>query len=274
MSFDNALYRVWSYVRHNLTAWHSGGEGVHSPTLFYIVRMIIYDENAYYAYAHIEQQRKRLLRSKETLQQHDYGTGARASEEQQPKVITRSVSDVARTHLESPKAGQLLFRLANYLTAAQGKPLTIVELGTSLGITTAYLAAPDSRNAVLTYEGAEEVADVAMEVWRTLKLTNIEPVIGNIDDTLGDHCPKVVDLAYIDANHTREATLRYFRQLLPAAREHSIFVLDDIHHSPEMEQAWHEIQAMKQVTSTIDCYHLGLVFFNRHYLRKNYRIRI
>lgn len=189
-------------------------------------------------------------------------------------MITRSVSDVARTHLESPKAGQLLFRLANYLTAAQGKPMTIVELGTSLGITTAYLAAPDSRNAVQTYEGAEEVADVAMEVWRTLGLTNIEPVIGNIDDTLGDHCPKVVDLAYIDANHTREATLRYFRQLLPAAREHSIFVLDDIHHSPEMEQAWHEIQAMKQVTSTIDCYHLGLVFFNRHYLRKNYRIRI
>ena len=157
--------------------------------------MIIYDENAYYAYAHIEQQRKRLLRSKETLQQHDYGTGARASEGQQPKVITRSVSDVARTHLELPKAGQLLFRLANYLTAAQGKPLTIVELGTSLGITTAYLAAPDSRNEVQTYEGAEEVADVAMEVWRTLKLTNIEPVIGNIDDTLGDHCPKVVDLA-------------------------------------------------------------------------------
>ena len=51
-------------------------------------------------------------------------------------------------------------------------------------------------------------------------------------------------------------------------------MIDDIHHSPEMERAWHEIQAMKEVTSTIDCYHVGLVFFNKHYIRKDYRMRI
>ena len=236
--------------------------------------MIVYDQNAYYAYVRIEQQRARLLRSKATVQQQDYGSGARERAKGAPQVITRTVGEVARTHLESPQVGQLLFRLVNYLTEAQGRPLTIVELGTSLGITTAYLAAPDGRNVVQTYEGAEEVADEAREVWQALRLTNIQSLIGNIDDTLVGSCPKPVDIAYIDANHTREATLRYFKQLLPAARAHSIFILDDIHHSPEMEQAWHEIRAMKQVTSTIDCYHLGLVFFDPHYMRKNYRIRL
>ena len=88
------------------------------------------------------------------------------------------------------------------------------------------------------------------------------------------HMPKSVDVAYIDANHTYEATTRYFRQLLPAAKQHSIYVIDDIHHSPQMEQAWQEIQQMEQVTSTIDCYHIGLVFFNKHYIRKHYRMRI
>ena len=113
-----------------------------------------------------------------------------------------------------------------------------------------------------------------MQVWRELGIQNIVPVIGNIDDTLSRYKAKKTDLAFIDANHTYEATMRYFRQLLPSATQHSIYVIDDIHHSPEMERAWHEIQAMKEVTSTIDCYHVGLVFFNKHYIRKHYRMRI
>lgn len=274
MAFSSVLYRARSYVRHQLTAWHTGGEGVHSPTLFYIVRMIMYDDNAYYAFPQIEQQRERLLHNTNTLCQIDYGTGARAKENGGNTGILRRIADIARSHLAPPATGQLLFRLANYLTVSLRTPLTIVELGTSLGITTAYLASPNRANTVLTYEGAEEVADEAMKTWRTLGLTNIEPVIGNIDQTLAASCPKQVDLAYIDANHTYEATLRYFRQLLPAAGQQSIYVVDDIHHSPEMERAWCAIQAVPQVTSTIDCYNFGLVFFDKHYIRKHYRMRI
>jgi len=231
------------------------------------------DDNAYYAYPKIEQQRKRLLQSTAVVNHTDYGTGARAKGAEATDQ-TRRVADIARLHLESPSIGQLLFRLVNYLTGVSQEPLTIVELGTSLGITTAYLAAPSERNTVQTYEGAEEVADVAMDVWRELGIRNIVPVIGNIDETLERYKAKKTDLAFIDANHTYEATLRYFRQLLPSAAQHSIYVIDDIHHSPEMERAWKEIQAMQQVTSTIDCYHVGLVFFNKHYIRKHYRMRI
>lgn len=247
---------------------------MHSPTLFYIVRMVVYDDNAYYAFPRIEQQRACLMRSTDVVQQIDYGTGARASEGQQYSAVTRRVADIARSHLEKPEIGQLLFRLVNYLTSKSQRPLTIVELGTSLGITTAYLASPDEHNTVLTYEGSEEIAEIATDVWRTLGLTNIKPVLGNIDDTLPDSGIKHVDLAYIDANHTYEATVRYFRELLPEAGQNSIFVIDDIHHSPEMERAWKEIQACERVTSTIDCYLVGLVFFNKHFIRKHYTMRI
>lgn len=234
--------------------------------------MILYDDNAYYAFPRIEQQRAALLRSTTTIRQQDYGTGAGTDS---PNASTvRRVAHIARTHLESSKIAQMLYRLVNHLTATQQRPLTILELGTSLGITTAYLAAPSAKNTVQTYEGAEEVLEVAEQVWRTLRLTNIEPVLGNIDQTLPKLCPKQIDLAYIDANHTCEATLRYFRQLLPHIASHTIIVVDDIHHSPEMERAWHEIQTVKQVTSTIDCYHIGLVFFNPHYIRKHYKMRI
>lgn len=233
----------------------------------------MYDDNAYYAFPRIEQQRAELLHSPVEVQQLDYGTGSVTSKTELP-TNHRRVADIARTHLETPKIAQLLYRLVNHLGATQQRPLAIVELGTSLGITTAYLAAPSPRNSVLTFEGATEVLDVAMNVWRTLGLTNIQPIVGNIDNTLPKHCPKRIDLAFIDANHTYEATVRYFRQLLPAAGQHTIIVIDDIYHSPAMERAWRDIQAMKEVVCTIDCYHIGLVFFNKHYIRKHYRMRI
>ena len=236
--------------------------------------MIVYDDNAYYAYPRIEQQRAALLRSTSMVEQVDYGTGAEVRPTGTPLATLRRVADIARTHLESPKIAQLLFRLVNHLSATERRPLTIVELGSSLGITSSYLALASLQSTVQTYEGAQDVLNVAEDVWRNLGLTNIEPVIGNIDDTLPKHCPKHVDLAFIDANHTYEATLRYVRQLLPTMAEHSILVVDDIYHSPEMERAWRDIQVLPEVTSTIDCYYIGLVFFNKHYIRKHYKMRI
>lgn len=232
--------------------------------------MIVYDDNAYYAFAPIEQQRQRLLSCRNVVSQTDYGTGGSGA----PADVRRRVSDIARTHLEKPKIAQLLFRTVNYLTEQQQRPLNIVELGTSLGITTAYLASPNEQNSVLTYEGAPEVAKIAAGVWKSLVLTNIRQITGNIDDTLAPSCPKQVDIAYLDANHTCEATLRYFRQLLPAAQPHSIYIVDDIHHSPGMEQAWKTIQAMEEVTSTLDLFHIGIVLFNPHLMRKHYKLRI
>ena len=274
MTGSNALYRLRSYARHKLTAWHTGGEGVHSPALFYVVRMVIYDDNAYYAFPLIERQRARLLHSTAMVQQEDYGTGARARDGALPQVTSCCVADIARMHLASPKVGQLLFRLVNHLTATQQEPLTIVELGTSLGITTAYLASPGSRNSVLTFDDAEDASDIALDVWRELELKNIQPVIGSIDDTLQTIRTKRIDLAYIHDAYTYEATMRFFRQLLPTAGQHSIFVIGGIHHSAEMEHAWLDIQDIGQVTSTIDCYDVGVVFFNKHYMKKHYKIRI
>ena len=241
--------------------------------------MIVYDDNAYYAFAPIEKERQRLLHCDDTIEQTDFGTGATNTRDASAMhgahpAIERRVCDIARTHLETPQIAQLLFRTVNYLSEQQHAPLTIVEVGTSLGITTAYLAAPSEQNSVLTFEGAPQVAKIAAGVWKKLVLTNIRQVLGNIDRTLPDNCPRQVDVAYIDANHTCEATLRYFRQLLPAAGAHSIYVIDDIHHSPQMQQAWRTIQQMKEVTSTLDLYHVGIVFFNPHLMKKHYKLKL
>ena len=175
--------------------------------------------------------------------------------------------------------GQLLFRLVVFMGEHEKRPLRIVELGTSLGITTAYLASADSRNQVLTFEGSEAVLNVAKGVWKALKLENIEWITGNIDDTLynighAEDAPKRLDLAYIDANHTYKATKRYADYLIPQMTEKGVVIIDDIHYSKEMEQAWTELKADPRVTSSMDIYHAGLLFVDPHYLKRHYRCRV
>jgi predicted O-methyltransferase YrrM len=154
------------------------------------------------------------------------------------------------------------------------RPLEILELGTSLGVTTAYLAAADSRNRVVTLEGSGEILKVAKGLWKALKLENIEWKEGNIDDTLFICAREKIDLAFVDANHTYEATMRYVNFLLPRMREKGIIVLDDIHYSGQMERAWQELRNDSRITTSMDLYHVGLLFFDPHYLKRNYIIRL
>lgn len=264
------LQRIWSYVRHVLAAWNTSGEGIHSPYLFRLVRFVLRDKNAYYCFGDIERRREYLLACPDELDVVDYGS--RGSKE--GKQVRRKINEIAAGHLESAKMGQLLFRLVNFMGQEEKRPLEILELGTSLGITTAYLSSADSHNHVVTLEGSEAVWQVARGVWRALRLKNIESKVGNIDDTLYLYAREKLDLAYVDANHTYEATMRYADYLLPRMHEKGVLVIDDIHYSEEMERAWTALKNDSRVTTSMDLYHMGLLFVDTHYLKRHYRIRV
>ena len=216
----------------------------------------------------------------------------------------RRVSDIAKGSLAKKKYAQMLARLVNWLGRplqtspsrggsgdgqlamgdwrlaigdwrwAMGNGLTIVELGTSLGVTTAYMAAMDKRNKVITYEGCPAVAEIAKENWEALGLKNIDCRVGEITPEILDKDLERVDVAFIDANHTYVHTCEYFKVLANKVHEKSVIVVDDIHHSEEMERAWKEICADERVTSTMDLYQMGLVFFDPHYWKRNYIMRL
>ncbi len=264
------LHRIWSYVRHVLTAWNTSGEGIHSPYLFRLVCFVLRDKNAYYCFGDIERRREYLLACPDELDVVDYGS--RGSKE--GKRVRRKINEIAAGHLESAEMGQLLFRLVNFMGQEEKRPLEILELGTSLGITTAYLSSADSHNHVVTLEGSEAVLQVARGVWQALRLKNIESKVGNIDDTLYLYAREKLDLAYVDANHTYEATMRYADYLLPRMHEKGVLVIDDIHYSEEMERAWTALKNDSRVTTSMDLYHMGLLFVDTHYLKRHYRIRV
>ena len=276
MDYKTLIYRAKSWLKFRLTAWNTGGEGVHSPYLFEWVRMVMMDKNSFYIWGDIERCREKMLQDGRVLRFEDFGSGAKEKGE----VTERRVSDLAKNSLTGKRYAQMLSRLVNWLGQKQERKdgLVIVELGTSLGITTAYLAAMDSKNKVVSYEGCEAVAAVAKENWKRLNISNIECVVGGITaDSLQmavDRMSEQVDVAFIDANHTYASTCKYFDVLAGKVHEKSVIVVDDIHHSKEMEQAWKAICADARVTSTIDLYQMGLVFFDKHYWRRNYKMRL
>ena len=289
------LYRVSSWLKHQLTARNTGGHGVHSPYLFEWVRMVMSDKNTYYVWDEIEEIRQEMLKDTRELEFVDYGSGGPlpTSPSKGRSANMRRVCDIAKGSLARRKEAQLLARLVGWLgrplltsplrggigdeASEDRKGLTIVELGTSLGVTTAYLAAMDSRNKVLTYEGCPAVAEVARANWEKLGLSNIACVVGEITvDSLQLAVDSLsgIDVAFIDANHTCEATLTYFNALASRVHEKSVVVVDDIHYNEDMEKAWKAICADERVTTTMDLYRMGLVFFDKHYWRKHYKMRI
>lgn len=270
MTKSGDIHRLLAFVKHFFTSWNTTGEGIHSPYLFEFVRFVLRDRNTYYCFADIERRREMLLACEDTLDVLDFGSQGLP----EGKHVQRRVCDIAKNHLESSLVGQALFRLVNWMGAHEKRPLEILELGTSLGITTAYLAAANSRNRVMTMEGSGAVLKVAQGVWKALKLENIEWQEGNVDDTLLIHARERLDMAYVDANHTYEATLRYVNALLPRLREKGVIVLDDIHYSAQMEQAWKKLKDDKRVTTSMDLYHVGLLFVDPHYLKRHYIIRL
>lgn len=267
-------YRVVSWLRHHLAAWNTGGEGVHSPYLFEWVRMVMSDKHAYYMWNDIEALRGEMLRDERVIPFIDYGSGKGLLGEK--KKDERSVKDIAKNSLARKQYAQMLYRLVNWLSRERN--LNIIELGTSLGITTAYLATPNSGNRVVTLEGCEAVAELAKENWKRLDVKNIECWVGEVTQaslrSVLDGWQEGIDVAFIDANHTYASTREYFNVLAASVHEKSVIVVDDIHYSKEMERAWKEICADMRVTSTIDLYQMGLVFFDKHYWKRNYRMRL
>lgn len=243
------------FLHYWLTASNGKGHGIHSPFVFDFITNVLNDKRNYYCYETIELLRKELKQNKSVLTIEDFGAGSHTKQYNQ-----RTVASVASSALKPKKWSQLLFRVVNHYGFK-----TLFELGTSLGITTSYLASANHTTTVVTMEGAPAVAAIAEQNFKKLSLQNIQLVAGNFDDTLISvlQSNSLIDFAFIDGNHRKEPTLHYFNQLLLKKHTNSAFVFDDIHWSKDMEDAWREIRAHEAVTLSIDLFFIGIVFFRQ-----------
>lgn len=165
------------------------------------------------------------------------------------------LDEVARTATH-PEKGRLLFHLAR-VTA----PGAALELGTSIGISSAYITLGLESNGggrVITVDASEARATIASRGWQSLRISGIEQVVGRFDNVLDNILGQLaapLRFAYVDGNHHREPTLRYFEMILGAI-DFGVIVLDDIRWSQGMREAWDEIE--RSHAATVDLGWVGL----------------
>ena len=255
---------LFKYLRYYLSSSNGNGHGTHSPFIFHFISHILNDRRSYSEYEKVEKLRKKLLNDPSIISVEDFGAGSSIN-----KSSERSVSSIAKNAAKPKKFGQLLFRMVRHY-----QPCSVLELGTSLGITASYLSLAHPGTQVITLEGSNSLAERAIQHFNQLQVTNIQVVQGNFDDTMQSVLNGLnkVDFAFIDGNHRRLPTENYFQQILSKTDNDSILVFDDIHWSREMEDAWRSIQLHPSVTCSVDLFFIGLIFFRKEFLEKQHFI--
>ena len=256
------MHQIKQYIKFLLKSTNQ--HGVHSPFVYQFVTKCLYDKKKYDAYKNLQKYRKTLKASNTTLQITDLGEGSKTLDNQ-----VRKVSQMVSTSSSSKKEAKLLFRVAKYF-----KLNSVLELGTSLGMGTYAFALANLNSKITTIEGCKNTSNFTESQFENLDVNNVIFNIGAFSSEIKKLNNAHFDCIYFDGHHNKEATIKYFETLLPKAHNDSIFIFDDIYWSKEMTEAWEYIKAHNTVTVTVDCFHLGFVFFRKEQAKEHFRIRL
>jgi predicted O-methyltransferase YrrM len=205
-----------------------------------------------------------LKKNKSTIKISDFGAGSKKSNSD-----SRTISSIVKNAAIPTKFGLLLNELITYTNSK-----VVVELGTSLGIGTAYLAKNHPESRVYTIEGCSNIYKLARTNLSSLNLDNITFFNGEFSAKLEEVIAFTgsVDFVYIDGNHTFEATSHYFNYFLENMSSKGVLIFDDIHWSKGMEKAWDVIIKSKRSRVTIDLFRIGIVFLDPSLEKEHYTL--
>ncbi len=253
-----SFYQVKSYLHHWLLEVDE--HSIHSPFFF-----DFYSKNVAQTRSQnipqLEKLRDTLLEDQTLLSIEDFGSGGNGQGPSQ-----RSISAVAHTSLTPARVALFYLDVMQYVKARKA-----IELGTSLGVTSLYLASTKDVE-LYTFEGSHALCNVAQTNFEWAEKKNIQLIEGNIDVTLTRFLqqPTKIDFVLMDANHLYTPTLRYYHQLVMRMSDKGVIIVDDIHRSPEMEKAWHEMRTDTLIYGSIDLYRCGILFFDTNLNKQHF----
>lgn len=245
-------HQIKAYIKYRITAKY---RPLNSPFASDLFDEFFCETYPYYAFVVIDKLRDSLLKSNDKIEVTDFGAGSKVFSNNK-----RSIRHLIKYNASSKEQGELLFRLVTYF-----KPQNIIELGTSLGLGTLYLALPNSRAHVFTIEGCPKIAKVAEQNFISAQAKNITQLVGSFKSELPKIINKLgkVDMVYFDGHHDYQATMDYFNICLPKAAVSAIFIFDDIHWSQGMTKAWSQIIAHSAVSVSFDFFDFGIAILNK-----------
>jgi len=259
------FFRTCKYLKYILLARHRKGHGIHSPFVFDLVSRVFRNKLDPSVVCIIEKIRDNLKSDHAIVSVKDLGSGS-----VRIKIGKRKVSEIAKYSPVTEKYGVLL---AN-ISAEFGNKL-IIEFGTSLGISAMYMAAASPYSVLTTMEGCPAISELARKNFIKAGINNIELLTGSFEENLPLIKRKNIKpgLVFIDGNHRKEPVLKYFAEITSMSDSNTVVVIDDIHISQEMEEAWTQIKTERNISLTIDIFRMGIVFFRQGLTRADYIIR-
>ena len=254
---------VSKYLVHQ---WKSNNRhGIHSPFVYDFLEKVLYADKTTAKLKELSKLKEKLLKDTRDIVLTDLGAGSTINPNS-----TRKVKDIAKNSSKHPKYGRLFYRMVQYFN-----PDNIIELGTSLGLSTIYFATANPTIKTYTLEGCPNTLSIAQENFKHLNIENIETSLGDFKKNLPTvlEQTKNANFIFFDGNHQKEPTLTYFETCLKYKTNQSIFIFDDIHWSEGMTKAWNKIKGHPETVVTLDLFFLGIVFFDTRMTKQDFKIK-
>lgn len=238
--------------------------GVHSPFVFKLVTKGLYKEKSKEKWMQFLSIKKEYIQDNRTIHVTDFGAGSKIF-----KTNIRKVAKIAKVAGISNKKAALILKVVSYF-----KPEKILEIGTSIGLGSSLFSIANPLAKINTLEGCIETASIAKEYFKKNNLENITIEVGNFNQSLSKLIDnKKFDCIYFDGNHTKKATLNYFKTCLSSINNNSFWIFDDIYLSKEMQETWEIIKKRPEVTVSVDLFHIGIIFFRKEQAKEHFKIR-
>lgn len=251
-----SLFQLKRHITYWLTARHRYGHGIHSPFLFGLLTNVIENQGSYYAYETIDKAWASLMRSSMQV------PGSASENEDIPEKLKLLV----RRHDLLPKYGKMLFRLVN-----EFQPKSIICAGPVSGMSLLYLAKADSRIPVFHYDGKPELLPVTKYLLTESKVANVSVHQDSPDFLVVDLDNSFVVISYPeDPERCREIIRDITRN---RGEKPKAIIVNEIHHSPQMETLWTELTKQKLVRISLDFFTLGLAICLTDLQKENFVIR-
>ena len=258
------LKQIKLYIRHRLKAGHRRGSFVHPPFAYLFISEVIFGKKIH-GLEGIEDLRKSLSGNKELLEVTDHGAGSRLTSGEK-----RSVQKIVKHTAISQRKGELLSRISAFLDFP-----VILELGTGTGISSLYLAMGSPGSNLYSCEGSSAIGELAKSNIRILGTKNINISV----DTFMDWLPVMLNqmegnlLVFLDGDHRGERLLHYCDLIMASKRQKAVIILDDIHWSEDMFQAWRTLTAREGISMSMELFNLGIIFLGYNVQKGHFNIR-
>ncbi len=234
---------------------HRKGHGIHSPFVFNLVINVIEEKKIHDVFENIENCRKDLLNSKETI---DF-IG------QSGLIKTKTIGEITAKETQSNKYGALLFRLVNFF-----RPESVLQIGGSSGIMSLYLAASSDKHQCYILEDRNVLVPLIREQHQKIHAEHTEIIPGEYIDNL-KNLLKIqnnhFDLIFLNTARNPDLT----QKILEMRINTRILIIDGIRKNKRTKQLWEAVTSDPHARITIDLYYLGIAIFENKFYKKNYK---